>query len=98
MLKSDEAGRTLWRKGGLVGLAILPLVFGLVLGVIPGLILGFTGWHRHAAVILPIFWAVAFVKQREARNGDVNWITYSITFGGGIGLGISIWIFGTFTD
>jgi hypothetical protein len=88
----------LWRIGGLVGLAILPLVFGFALGIIPGLLLGLPGWHGYGAVILPILWAVGYIKQREANYGDVNWITFSIAFDGGIGLGVSIWLFGTFTD
>ena len=88
----------LLRLGALLGLATLPALLGFVIGIIPGLLLGFPGWHRFIAIGLPILWALGYVKQREANYGDVNWITYSIAFGGGMGLGASIWFFGTLTD
>ena len=84
------------RLGAVVG--ILPLVLGFVMGIIPGLLLGLPGWHEYGALILAVLFAVGYVKQRETNYGDVDWITYSVAFGGGIGLGASIWVFGTFTN
>jgi hypothetical protein len=72
--------------------------FGFIIGIVPGLVLGFPGWHGIAAIVLPILWAVGHVKQRGRNFGDVNWVTYAIAFGGGIGFGVSVWFFGSLTD
>ena len=87
-----------WRIASVLGLTILPLAFGFVLGIIPGLLLGLPGWHRVAAIVLSILWAFGYVKQRGTNYRDVDWVTYSISFGGGIGLGVSTWFCGTLTD
>ncbi len=67
-------------------------------GIIPGLLLGITGWHRPGGVILGAIWAFGYLKQRGQSYGDVNWVTYPISFGGGVGLVASIWFFGSLTE
>lgn len=87
-----------WRLVGILGILTLPLILGGVLGIVPGLVLGIPGWHGVGAVVIPLLWAFGHVKQRGENFGDVSWVTYALAILGGIGLGTSIWFFGTLTD
>jgi hypothetical protein len=73
-------------------------LFGALLGIIPGLVLGIPGWHRPAGIILAVIFALGYIKQRGRNYGDVNWVTYLIAIAGGLGLAASIWFFGAITD
>lgn len=80
-----------------LGLILLPIgsfALGFVIGIVPGLLLGLPGWHEVAAVVIPIVWAIGYVKQRARNYGDVSWITFCIAVFGGGGIGFSIWLFG----
>ena len=71
---------------------------GFVIGIVPGLLLGLPGWHKTAAVVIPIVWAIGYVRQRASFRDDVNWITFCIAIFGGVGAGFSIWLFGDITS
>jgi len=79
---------------------LMPVVIagiGFVTGIVPGLLLGLIGWHKAAAIIIPIIWCIGYIRQRRRNYGDVNWITFSVGSFGGLGLGIAIWFFGNIT-
>ena len=86
----------------MIRLMLIPLfavcvILGFVLGIIPGLLLGIPGWHKQGAVILPLLWVAGFLRQRPAHLGGVGVSTVLVTVGGGIGLGTSVWFFGSLT-
>lgn len=84
-----------------LGFIVLPLAIlalGFIIGIVPGLLLGLLGLHEIAAVIIPIVWAIGYVRQRARNRGDVNWITFSVAVLGGAGAAFSIWLFGSITS
>lgn len=83
---------------GLLMLPIAPFALGFITGIVPGLLFGLPGWHEGAAVVIPIVWAVGYVGQRGRNYGDVNWVTLCIAVFGGVGIGLSIWLFGNITS
>lgn len=82
---------------GSLGMAVVITGMGLVLGIVPGLLLGLIGWHTTTAIIMPIIWWTGYIRQRSRNYGHVDWITYSVGAFGGLGLGIGIWFFGNIT-
>ena len=74
----------------------LPL-FGAVLGIMPGILLGFAGWHRIGAVVIAVIFFVGHgfhPALAHLRGQALHW-GGSATFTSG--LGISIWVFGNMT-
>jgi hypothetical protein len=82
---------------------IAPLVFGtllsvslgFVVGIVPGFLSGLVGWHKEMALVLPLAWAIGYILQRANRFRHVSVITYLIAILGGIGFGLSVWVFGS---
>ena len=68
-----------------------------MLGIIPGLLLGIPEWHKVGAVVLSLLWAIGVVVLRPAYLGEGTLSTLMVVFGGGIGLGGSVWFFGSVT-
>ena len=83
---------------GILGALLLASVVGFLLGIIPGLRLGLPGWHESGSVILGFIFAFGYISQRRINFGDVNWLTYLIATCGGLGVFMSVWIFGSFTN
>jgi drug/metabolite transporter (DMT)-like permease len=84
-----------------LGFILMPLallVIGFIMGIIPGLLLGLLGWHKVAAVIISIVWAIGYILQRAITRRDVNWITFCVAILGGAGVALSIWLFGDITS
>ncbi len=79
-------------------LLLLPFMFSFVLGMGPGALLGLIGWHKILAIVLGIMWAGGYIVQRSAKYKDVDFVTLLIGVNGGVGFGVAIWLFGTFTD
>ena len=101
-IKKQESGSGIARLCRAILISPFALILaastGFVLGIVPGLLLGLPGWHLVGAVILSSLWAIGYISQRAKNFGDVNWISFLLAFGGGSGLGTSIWFFGTLTD
>ena len=79
---------------------LMPVVIagvGFVIGIVPGLLLGLVGWHKAAAIIIPVIWCIGYIRQRRRNYGQGDWITFSVGGFGGLGLGIAIWFFGNLT-
>ena len=94
-----ETGQQGLKVFGIAGLLLFtPFLFAALVGIIPGLLLGIPGWHRPGGVLLGAIWAFGYLKQRGQSYGDVNWVTYPLSFGGGVGLVASIWFFGSLTE
>ena len=70
---------------------------GFVIGIVPGLLLGLIEWHKVAAIIIPIIWCIGYIRQRRRNYGFIDWITFSVGGFGGLGLGLSIFVFGNIT-
>ena len=86
---------------GFMGFILLPLAIlamGFIIGIVPGLLFGLLGWHKVAAVVISIVWAIGYVGQRARNRGDVNWITFCVAVLGGAGVAFSIWLFGNITS
>ncbi|MFC2015018.1 hypothetical protein ACFLUP_03400 [Chloroflexota bacterium] len=84
-----------------LGFILMPLailVMGFIIGILPGLLLGLLGWHKGAAVVISIVWAIGYLRQRGRNRGDVNWITFFVAVFGGVGVASSIWLFGNITS
>ncbi len=81
-------------------IVLMPVILagmGFVMGIVPGLLLGLIGWHKAAAIIIPIIWCIGYIRQRSRNFGDVSWITFCVGGFGGLGFGIGIWFFGNIT-
>ena len=87
----------------MVRLLVIPIFFvcvglGALIGIIPGLLLGIPEWHEYGAIIIPLIWIIGFLKQRPAAAGKVGASTLLVVGGVGIGLGASVWFFGSLTS
>ena len=87
-----------WRIIGVILLAIVPTAIGFILGIVPGLVLGFLDWHEGGAVVIALIWGVGYVTQRSKGFGDANYVTVLIAAFGGLGLWSSVWLFGNITS
>ena len=87
-----------WKVLAFVFLPFIPFALGFVIGILPGLLFGLPGWHKGAAVVIPIIWAIGYVKQRASNFGDANWVTFCMAVFGGLGLGFAVWLFGNITS
>jgi hypothetical protein len=76
----------------LLPLAILAI--GFIIGIVPGLLFGLLGWHKVAAVVISIVWAIGYVLQRARNRREVDRITFCTAVLGGAGVAFSIWLFG----
>ena len=74
------------------------LAIGFIVGIVPGLLFGLLGWHKVAAVVISIVWAIGYVRQRARNYGHVDWITFCVAVFGGVGVAFSIWLFGNITS
>jgi len=72
---------------------------GVVLGIIPGLLLGMVGWHSISGIVAALIWVFFFTIGRKLAGVgeiDVNYAIISVS--GGLGLWLSITLFGSFTS
>jgi len=74
---------------------LIPSGLGFIMGIVPGLLLGLPGWHEVAAVLLPMIWAIGYLAQ---PGKHVTWISIFVAVLGGVGLGVSISVFGSITS
>ena len=80
-----------------LGFILLPLAIlamGFIIGIVPGLLFGLLGWHKVAAVVISIVWAISYVLQRAVTRRDVKGIRFCVAVLGGAGVAFSIWLFG----
>ena len=85
----------------LISVPILLLAFpalSFVLGIIPGFLLGIFGWHEDGAWVLGIIYALGYRMQRQVKYGGITLLTYPTAVVGGVGLGVSVRIFGALTN
>ena len=96
-MSTDEADSN-WSPVTISVLVGLPLVVGFLVGIAPGLLLGLAGIHGVMAIVTPIVFAGWYVWSRSRRMGQMNAVMVTIGIVGGIGIGISIWLFGTLSS
>ena len=70
---------------------------GAILGIIPGLLLGYPNLHQCGAVILSGLWAFGFLMRRPLCAGPIRALVILVAAGGAVGLGWSVWYFGEMT-
>jgi len=86
------AGVRLWT-------ALSSAIAGIVIGIIPGLLLGMVGWHSVSGVVAGLLWVFFFTIGRKlAGEGGVDLNHAIISVSGGLGLWISITLFGGLTS
>lgn len=78
----------------IIGMPFLSTAIGFVIGIVPGLFLGWIGWWEGGAVIIPLIWAFGYISQRRRNYGFVDWITFAVGIFGGLGIGIAVFFFG----
>ena len=72
---------------------------GVLLGIIPGLLLGMVGWHSISGIVAGLIWVFFFTIGRKlAGEGEIDLNYAIISVSGGLGLWISITLFGGFTS
>ena len=71
---------------------------GIALGIIPGLLLGMVGWHSVSGIVAALFWVLFFTIGRKLAGYKVDLNHAIISVSGGLGLWISITLFGGFTS
>ncbi len=85
---------------------IAPILLGFILGAVVGLILGFFGWHRKGAYIVPVvlagFWLISRLGEIEGMKGKlVGRFRIAMLIAAallGIPMGLAILFFGNLTD
>ena len=84
--------------GRLLVFTVMPavvFVIGFAFGAVPGLVAGLLGWYQIVAIVPPVLWALAYIYQRNANFGDVNFISFIVAGFSGFGWGVSVWLFGS---
>lgn len=76
----------------------LPLIVGFLVGIAPGLLLGLAGIHGVMAIVTPVVFAGWYIWSRARRMGQMNVVMVTIGMVGAIGIGLSIWFFGSITS
>jgi hypothetical protein len=96
-MSTDEAD-PVWTPVTVSILVVLPLLVGFLVGIAPGLLLGLAGIHGVMAIVTPIVFAGWYIWSRSRRMRQMNVVMVTIGIVGGIGIGISIWLFGTLSS
>jgi ABC-type antimicrobial peptide transport system permease subunit len=96
-MSTDEAD-PVWTPVTISVLVGLPLIVGFLIGIAPGLLLGLAGIHGVMAIVTPVVFAGWYVWSRSRRMGQINMVMVIIGIVGAIGIGVSIWLFGTLTS
>ena len=72
-------------------------IVGFIVGIAPGLVLGFFGAHTYGAAVGSVGWGGWYFYTRWKRTGRVNAMTVAIAVAAGLGVFIAVLLFGQIT-
>ena len=74
------------------------VIVGALIGVVPGLVLGFFDMHLIGAISGSVVWGAWYFITRMQRTGRVSMITVAMTLANSLGLLLSVLLFGSISS
>lgn len=69
-------------------------LYGFVLGLIPGLLLGLVGWHRIGSVAVALVWGLIYLRMKSSMSDLPSGLRLVVAVSTASGLGASVYLLG----